>query len=111
MARQLIEEAVHHGATKTRACEVVGVSVRSLQRWSHQTDDGEYLASESTFHRILKKAQQLHRRGREANAVKRSKPAEHKEPQGRAKYCLGISPTCARRLKAHFLPVFVHGFV
>jgi len=40
MARQLIEEAVHHGATKTRACEVIGVSVRSLQRWSHQMADG-----------------------------------------------------------------------
>jgi len=122
MARQLIEEAVHHGATKTRACEVIGVSVRSLQRWSHQmadgrqdreqnpqnrlsaeerravlecchqpahqslspkqivprlADEGEYLASESTFYRILKEAQQLHRRGREAQAVKREKPAEY----------------------------------
>ena len=123
MARQLIEQAVDQGASKTRACEVMGVSARSLQRWSHQTgdgrqareqnpqnrlsneerravlacchtlahqslspkqivprlaDEGEYLASESTFYRILKEAQQLHRRGREAQAVKREKPAEYK---------------------------------
>jgi len=41
-------------------------------------DEGEYLTSESTFYRILKEAQQLHRRGREARAVKRAKPAAHK---------------------------------
>jgi len=123
MATQLIDEAVTQGSSKTRACEVVGISVRTLQRWSHQTDDGrkdrqqnpqnklsdeerhaviaccntpahqslspkqivprladhgEYLASESTFYRILKDEQQLNRRGREANAVQREKPAEHK---------------------------------
>ncbi len=37
-------------------------------------DKGDYLASESTFYRILKDEQQLNRRGREANSVKREKP-------------------------------------
>ncbi len=29
----LVEEAVSRGARKTRACEVIGVSIRTLQRW------------------------------------------------------------------------------
>jgi putative transposase len=123
MAIHLVEEAVNQGARKVRACELVGVSVRTLQRWSYQPDDrrkdreqdpqnqlsdeerraviaccntpahqslspkqivprladeGEYLASESTFYRILKKEKQLYRRGREANVVRREKPAEYK---------------------------------
>ena len=40
MAQKLIEQAVNHGASKTRACELMGVSLRTLQRWSHGIDDG-----------------------------------------------------------------------
>ena len=122
MAKQFVEEAVNQGASKTLACDLLGVSVRTLQRWTHQMDDGrkdrlqnpqnqlsdaerqavitccntpahqslspkqivprladegEYLASESSFYRILKDEQQLNRRGREATPKKRAKPAEH----------------------------------
>jgi putative transposase len=107
---QLIDEAVQQGACRSRACEQLGVSVRSVQRWQHTpqdgriqadreappnklseaqrqavleaanrpgyasltphqivpklADEGVYLASESTFYRILKAAGQGQRRGR-----------------------------------------------
>jgi transposase InsO family protein len=107
---QLIDEAVQQGARRARACEQLGVSVRSVQRWQHTpqdgriqaereappnklseaqrqavleaanrpayasltphqivpklVDEGVYLASESTFYRVLKAAQQGQRRGR-----------------------------------------------
>ena len=36
----LIEEAVRAGACKARSCEVLGISVRTLQRWHHRPEDG-----------------------------------------------------------------------
>lgn len=124
--RQLIswiEEAVTAGARKGPACAEVGISLRTLQRWTAEgaseedrrpdaqrpepqnklteeerqailtvcnspefaskppgqivptlADRGEYIASESSFHRTLKEAGQLHHRGR-------SKPKKpHKVP-------------------------------
>jgi putative transposase len=111
MAIQLISEAVTHGAGKTKACDIVGLSVRTLQRWENKglederktriqtpksklneeerqavidccnqpknkslspkqivprlADQGEYIASESTFYRILREEKQANRRGRE----------------------------------------------
>jgi transposase InsO family protein len=107
---QLIDEAVQQGARCARACEELGLSVRTVQRWRvspqdrralvvraappnrldeaqrqavldvanradyasltpHQivpklADEGIYLASESTFYRVLKAAGQGQRRGR-----------------------------------------------
>ena len=107
---QLIDEAVQQGARRAQACEQLGLSVRSVQRWRlvaedgriqaereapgnrldeaqrqavlkaanrpeyasltpHQivprlADEGIYLASESTFYRLLKAAGQGQRRGR-----------------------------------------------
>lgn len=109
-ALALIEEAVQAGARKELACAELGLSVRTVQRWQHQSkdrrptaerpepanklseaerqavleaanrpefaslpphqivpvlaDQGVYLASESTFYRVLKEADQQHRRGR-----------------------------------------------
>lgn len=111
----LIDEAVNAGARRHSACALLGLSVRTLQRWrpKQQTevkqdlrplaerpqpsnslsqteretilqvcnqpeyahlppsqivpklaDQGEYLASESTFYRLLKKHRQLQHRGR-----------------------------------------------
>ena len=106
----LIDEAVAAGARRDKACEELDVSVRTVQRWSHRTEDGRpgavraapsnklseaereqvlaianqpehaslaphqivprladkgvYVASESTFYRVLKAANQQHRRGR-----------------------------------------------
>ena len=109
-AMQLINEAVEAGARQERACDALGLSVRTLQRWRHTPEDGRpaaqheapgnklceqernalleaanrpgyasltphqivpkladegiYLASESTFYRVMKAAGQGQRRGR-----------------------------------------------
>jgi transposase InsO family protein len=117
MAIDLIEEAVSAGARRFKACEVLEINVRTLQRWSktvaeekclvdqrkaaaskrspsnklsHEereailsvcskpefqslppsqivprlADSGEYIASESSFYRVLREADQVQRRGR-----------------------------------------------
>lgn len=119
MAIQLISEAMHQGARQKQACEVMGISNRTLQHWRHAgmqdqrqqvkntpanklsdperkailevcnseefksqapkqivpalADRGLYMASESSFYRILNDAGQLHHRGRSAPA-NRAKP-------------------------------------
>ncbi len=121
-----INEAVTTGARKRPACEEVGISLRTYQRWTQQgqvgedqrplaqrpkpanklsaqertqileicnqdeyaslppsqivprlADQGEYLASESSFYRILKEADQLHHRGRSKARQKRRPPTTH----------------------------------
>lgn len=117
MAIDLIEEAAVAGARRHKACAVLDIDLRTLQRWhkalredghledqrkasaaernpanklsaeecqailevcnrpEYQSlppsqivprlaDQGEYLASESSFYRVLRAADQLHRRGR-----------------------------------------------
>jgi putative transposase len=117
MAIDLIEEAVTAGARRFKACAVVEVDVRTLQRWKKAVqeensledqrkaaaanrspanklsdeereailtvcnrpeyqslppsqivprlaDTGEYLASESSFYRVLREVDQANRRGR-----------------------------------------------
>lgn len=122
MAIQLIHDAVDSGARKTKACEIVGVSIRALQRWETEglddgrqtrtqtpgnklsdeerqtvidccnnpenkslspkqivprlADQGEYIASESTFYRILREEEQANRRGRETRSGGNHKPDE-----------------------------------
>jgi transposase InsO family protein len=120
--RELIDEAVRAGARVERACEVVGISVRTLQRWAlpgaeedrregprrtpgnklseaerkkivatanapeHKdlspkqivprlADQGLYLASESTFYRVLKAEDLLGHRERSRPPSPR--PKEH----------------------------------
>ena len=119
----LIEEAVRAGACKARSCEVLGISVRTLQRWQHRPEDGRptairpepahklseaereeilemvnqpayaslpptqivprladqgvYLASESTFYRVMAAAQQNHRRGRAQSPRRVPMPTSH----------------------------------
>ena len=121
--RLLVAQAVADGARQARACEVISLSERTLQRWQcdakqargdgRQTrlqapknrlepqerarvlaiahsdefghlppsqivprlaDRGQYIASESTFYRILKTEQQLAHRRAERPAQPRSKP-------------------------------------
>lgn len=121
-----VNEAVIAGARKVKACEELGVSIRTLQRWvdgdevkadqrplakrpipsnkltteekervleicnqsenadlapsqlvPKLADEGQYLASESSFYRILKEADQLHHRGRSKVPQKRKAPATH----------------------------------
>ena len=117
IAINLIDEAVTAGARYVKACAVLEVDVRTLQRWKKAladqrsledrrkaaaaertpanklsdeereailtvcnqqeyqslppsqivprlADDGQYIASESSFYRVLREAQQVHRRGR-----------------------------------------------
>ena len=117
----LVSQAIEDGARQDRACEVISLSERTLQRWRHDqsrgdqrhirvqepknalsaqereavlavaqseefghlcpsqivprlADQGKYIASESTFHRVLRAANQLQHRGAERPRSKRSKP-------------------------------------
>ncbi|MCL1115622.1 IS3 family transposase, partial [Shewanella basaltis] len=119
----LIDEAVTSGARKEKACEEIGLSIRTLQRWlehgeiiadkrpaadkpeprnklteaeqqailaiSNQeeyahlgpsqivpmlADNGQYIASESSFYRVLKANDQLIHRGKAKPKGSRSKP-------------------------------------
>ena len=120
MAIQLINEAVRQGARVKAACEIVGISRRTLQNWqrvglqdqrqqikktpanklSEQeraaildvcnseefnsrapkqivpalADRGQYIASESSFYRILRDADQLHHRGHTAAPANKTRP-------------------------------------
>lgn len=127
MAIDLIEETVTAGARRCKACEVLEIDVRTLQRWKKAlveektledrrkvaaakrapanklrdaerqeilavcnqpafqslppsqivprlADNGEYIASESSFYRVLREADQVHRRGRAQAPRKVAKP-------------------------------------
>lgn len=120
MIRTLIDEAVAAGARRWRACEVLGLTVRTVERWGNSDDDGrhgpntvppnklseterrrlvaiatsaefrdkspsqivprlatrgEYVASESTFYRVLRAENMQHHRGRARPPTTR--PHEH----------------------------------
>lgn len=120
MIRQLIDEAVAAGARRKVACEFIGLTARTLERWAEHDDDrrhgpntvpanklseterrkllavatsaefrdqspkqivprladrGEYLASESTFYRVLHDEDMQHHRARSRPSV--SRPHEH----------------------------------
>jgi len=119
----LIDEAVVSGARKEKACEEIGLSIRTLQRWQESgeisgdkrsdadkpepsnklteeeqqaildtcnqeeyanlgpsqivpmlADNGQYLASESSFYRVLKAHDQLSHRGKAKPKGSRTKP-------------------------------------
>lgn len=129
IALELISEAVEAGARKEPACEVLGITARTLRRWEEQlaqesqlkdrrkeaasqrmpankltqeerdqiinisnqpeykslppsqivprlVDQGQYIASESSFYRVLREAEQVNHRGK-ANA-----PRDIKKPKG-----------------------------
>ena len=120
MIRALIDEAVAAGARRSAACEVLGLSVRTVERWADHdadrrhgpntepanklsaaerrkliavatspefrdqspkqivprlADRGEYIASESTFYRVLHDEDLQHHRSRARPPVAR--PHEH----------------------------------
>lgn len=115
----LIKEAIQAGARKVKACEILGLQIRTIERWEHTLEDrrqgplnkpsnalteeerdevveianspefcnlppcqivpkladqGKYIASESTFYRILKEKELLAHRSR-------SNPRSHAKPQ------------------------------
>lgn len=118
-----IDEAVKAGARINQACEVIGLSIRTRERWMGNeagydkrpetvhhalnelsveekesviavcvndeyknmapneivpalAEKGQYIASESTFYRILRKADMLHHRQDSREPQKRTKPGE-----------------------------------
>jgi len=120
MIRQFVAEAVAGGGRRKVACELLGLTVRTLERWADHDDDrrhgphdapanklsarerakviavatspefrdqspkqivpqladrGQYLASESTFYRVLHAADLQHHRARSRPPVAR--PHEH----------------------------------
>ncbi len=125
-ALELVEEAMAQGARQEKACELLGISARTYQRWTREggiehdgrpeasrpapanrlseaerahivavcnwpeyaslppsqivpglADRGKYLASESTFYRVLREAGQANRRGRAQPPRKHAKPKSH----------------------------------
>ena len=125
-AIDLIEEAVSAGARRFKACAVLEIDVRTLQRWQKAlqerdeladrrkaagaertpanklseailaicnqpgyqslppsqivprlADEGKYLASESSFYRVLRDTEQVNRRGRAQAPRTRLTPKSH----------------------------------
>ena len=119
----LIEEAVEQGARRDKACQILGIDPRTLQRWRRQgigedrragprcpppnklteaerqrvlelshapeyrdlspkqivpllADRGEYLASESTFYRILREVDEVKHRETSRPPTPRTRPRE-----------------------------------
>jgi transposase InsO family protein len=133
---KLIAEAVLSGARRYRACNELGLSLRTVQRWQHTdcdrrllaqraapsnklseaerqavldaanqagyasltphqivpklADEGIYLASESTFYRVLKAANQNVRRGR-AKVPKRRVLTTHRADAPNQVWCWDIT--------------------
>lgn len=133
---KLIADAVLNGARRYRACNELGLSLRTVQRWQHTecdgrqlaqraapanklndaerqavldaanqagyasltphqivpklADEGIYLASESTFYRVLKAANQNVRRGR-AKAPKRRVLTTHRADGPNQVWCWDIT--------------------
>ena len=146
MAIQLITEAVACGARSHKACGVLGISCRTLRRWSEAShelsdrrgqaargrihpqaltleekqaivqvcntpehaslppsqivprlaDQGQYLASESSFYRVLKEHGQVNRRGKHS-CPKRWLCPKRGWPMGPTKFGAGTSRTCRAR--------------
>jgi transposase InsO family protein len=122
MIRELVAQAEAAGARRARACAVIGLSLRTVERWKHADDDrrsgprrvprnaltaterqrvvavatspemrdlspkqivprladrGVYVASESTFYRVLRAEQLDERRGRMRAPCGATRPREH----------------------------------
>jgi transposase InsO family protein len=124
---ELIEEAMAAGASQANACETLGLSARTYQRWTRYggieadgrpeverkapsnklseaereqiietcnrpeyaslppaqivpalADKGEYIASESSFYRVLREANQVRHRGKAQPPRKVAKPKAHR---------------------------------
>jgi transposase InsO family protein len=139
-AIELIEEAVAAGARKVRACQELGLSVRTVQRWTSNggvgedrrpsaerptppnalseaergkvlaacngpahaslppsqivprlADQGVYLASESTFYRVLRAADAQHHRGRAKAPRAATPPPSHTATGPNQVWCWDIT--------------------
>jgi hypothetical protein len=155
----LISEATTAGARQARACEVLGLSARTVQRWQggepdavdgrslrcyeppHKlsaaeraellavansaefghlppsqivprlADQQRYIASESTFYRVLREEKQLAHRRSERPANTRSKPRAVCANAPNQLYSWDITYLPATIRGTIFLSLFVHGRV
>ena len=146
MAIELIDEAVLAGARQALACEILGLTCRTLRRWRHLkdltdqrtcqkprdyphaltaeekasiieisnrkeykslppsqivprlADKGIYVASESSFYRVLKEHGQLHHRGRTQPPKERPLPAALRATRSNQLWSWDITflPLCIR---------------
>lgn len=141
----IVEEACRNGARQSKACDMLGISMRTVQRWqkadtlqdqrlerTHMpvnklsdaerkevlrvanepefadlppskivpllADKGRYIASESTFYRILKQEQQLaHRHGsRPANAANKPEALVATKPNEIYSWDITYLPTAVK---------------
>ena len=146
-----ITEAMDQGARQSRACEVIGLTSRTVQRWRNNgkvvadkrpdairpapanklTDDekkqiiavcnqaehvdlppsqivpmladrGEYIASESSFYRVLNASGQLHHRGRSKPKGHHPKPTSYSAKQANEVWCWDISYLPTRVIGQHY---------
>lgn len=154
-AIELIDESVAAGASKTRACQELEITIRTLQRWT-QTDElkedgrpmaarpepanklsdaecqelldvcnrpeyaslppgqivprladqGVYLASESTFYRVLKAHNQLHHRGRSQAPRKIARPTTYAASGPNQVWSWDIT-YCASRVRGRFYYLYL----
>lgn len=49
MAIELIKEAVAAGARRSKACEILNISLRTLQRWENAGGDGDQRRGPSCY--------------------------------------------------------------
>lgn len=141
-----VDEAMRRGARQSAACEVIGISAKTLQRWAHPgnwqdgrlearhapstkltakerehiiavanapdyaslspskivpklADEGRYIASESSFYRVLKAARQLKHRDKAKSARTVIKP----------KALIASGPNQIYSWDITYLPTQVHG--
>lgn len=152
MAITLIDEAVASGARQFKACEVLGLSPRTLQRWKKSglvdqrttreytptnklsdeerqrildianseefqsqspkqivptlADRGEYVASESSFYRVLRDADMMHHRGKSAPPTPQEKPEGHKATRPNQVWSWDIT-YCATIIKGIFFYLYL----
>ena len=144
-AQALIEEACTNGSRKFKACELLGISIRSYERWKltdglvdkrsfvkrnpfnkltpeerkeiisisnsplycdlppckivpKLADTGVYLASESSFYRVLRHEKMLQHRGR-------SKPRQHHKP----KALIAVKPNQVWSWDISYLKTYIAG--
>jgi len=98
----LIDEAVMAGARQARACEVIALSV---------ADKGQYVASESTMYRLLRRAGQLQHRGRQRARQPVQKPRALSARAPNEIYSWGITYLpAAIKGQFHYLYLFLDLF-
>ena len=145
-----INDAVDNGAGKAVACHTLGISIRTLQRWSQggdvkedqrpivmrespsnklteaerdqlievcnqpqfaslppsqivpiMADEGQYLASESTFYRVLNERGQLNHRGRSKQTKRSKPPTTHTATQAKQVWSWDISYRAPNLRRCH----------